>query len=88
MKKYSEKKILENFKGFTYGGLAYSEINGITIYWTYCAGIGENFRLTNKRKESDKIKYGYEQWFDFRIDDIGAICKCKKALEKYESALK
>ncbi len=86
MKKYSEKKILENFKGFTNGGTAYSVIDGITIYWTYCAGYDENFHLTEIREDSDRIKYGYEQWVDFRVDDIGETCRCKDAVAKYEAA--
>lgn len=86
MKKYSEKKILENFKGFTYGGTAYSMIDGITVYWTYCAGYDSNFHLTEYREDSDRIKYGYEGWDDFRVDDIPATCRCKDAVSKFESA--
>lgn len=86
MKKYSEKKILESFKGFTSAGTAYSEIDGITIFWTYCTGYGDNFHLTETRDESDRIKYGYEQWDDFRVDDLPETCRCKDAVSKYESA--
>lgn len=86
MKKYSEKKIIENFKGFTNDGTAYSLIDGVTIYWTYCAGYGENFHLTENREYPGRIKYGYEQYDDFRVDDIGATCRCKDAVSKYESA--
>ena len=88
MRKYSEKKILENFKGFTPVGIAYSIINGIAVYWTYCDGRGDNFCLTESREESDSIKYGYDGWYDFRVEYLPDTCRCKDAVNKYESALK
>ena len=83
MKKYSEKKLLENFKGIVWGGYAYSIIDGATIYWTYCSQDDYAFCLTEYRDDADSIKYFYEGYTDFRIDYIGKVCRAKEALKVF-----